>query len=245
VAVAFIMLMMASITLAFSLFMYSDAQKFAQLTGMFRTLNGYAFVFAPLLGLFVVSSHLRNKQIKIVVTKPCSPETWLASCLLSAALMSAAVYALILVLVLAASLAWGIPLQSGFLFGAVREFCVAMVALAFIVPLATLVHPVAAALIALFFEEKVWYGMKFMLTAYTTSGHPGLATRVGNWVVNGIYYAVPMFDPFNERVEHVYRSMRASGGDWLYVLYTAGYAVAAGLFCYLLSSRILRRRALV
>ena len=66
-AVAFIMLMMASITLAFSLFMYSDAQKFVRLTGMFRTLNGYAFVFAPLLGLFVVSSHLRNKQIKIVV----------------------------------------------------------------------------------------------------------------------------------------------------------------------------------
>jgi hypothetical protein len=96
-----------------------------------------------------------------------------------------------------------------------------------------------------FFEEKVWYGMKFMLTAYTTSGHPGLGTRVGNWMVNGIYYAVPMFDPFSERVEQVYRSMRASGGDWLYVLYTAGYAVVAGLFCYLLSCRILRRRALV
>jgi ABC-type transport system involved in multi-copper enzyme maturation permease subunit len=243
--IGLVMLLMASISLTFSLFVYSDAKKFTQLTGTFQTLNGFAFTFTPLLGLFVVSSHLRGKQIKVIFTKPCLPETWLASCFVSAAAVSAALYGLILAFVLTASVASGIPVQSGFVFVTLREFLIALVALSYIMLLATAVHPVAAVLIILVMEEKAWYGMKFMLAASATSGHTPALARVGNVLVNAVYYVVPMLDPFSKQLATVYSSMRASGGDWLYLVYTAAYGLAAGLFFYLTSAWVLRRRALI
>lgn len=242
--VALVMLLMASISLAFSLFMYSDAQKFSQLTTTFQTLNGFAFVFTPLLGIFVVSSHLRNKCTKVVFSKPCLPETWLASCFLSAALVSAALYGLIVIGVLGASVMWGIPVQSGFLFGAVREFLVASIALGYAILLTTAMHPIAAVLVALVMEEKTWYGMKFVLMASAAHGHASPFARAATWLVDGVYYAVPMVDPYGERVKQVYGAMRASGADWLYLLYTAAYALTAIVFFQLASCWILRRRAL-
>src|SRR5258708_3099949 len=67
------------------LFMHSGVQSFNALRQIFSVLNGFLLFFSGGLGLFIISSHLRSRSLKMVFTKPCSPALWLISAFLSAA----------------------------------------------------------------------------------------------------------------------------------------------------------------
>src|SRR5260370_31546453 len=66
------------------LFMHSGVQSFNALRQIFSVLNGFLLFFSGGLGLFIISSHLRSRSLKMVFTKPCSPALWLISAFLSA-----------------------------------------------------------------------------------------------------------------------------------------------------------------
>jgi ABC-type transport system involved in multi-copper enzyme maturation permease subunit len=70
------------------LFMNSGVQSFNSLQEIVSDLNFFLLVLAAGMGLLVISSHLRNRSLKMVFTKPCPPEMWLLSAYLSAAAMS-------------------------------------------------------------------------------------------------------------------------------------------------------------
>src|SRR5258708_25141309 len=70
------------------LFMHSGVQSFNALRQIFSVLNGFLLFFSGGLGLFIISSHLRSRSLKMVFTKPCSPALWLISAFLSAVSVS-------------------------------------------------------------------------------------------------------------------------------------------------------------
>src|SRR5258708_20015795 len=70
------------------LFMHSGVQSFNALRQIFSVLNGFLLFFSGGLGLFIISSHLRSRSLKMVFTKPCSPALWLISAFLSAGVFS-------------------------------------------------------------------------------------------------------------------------------------------------------------
>src|SRR5260370_23240931 len=72
------------------LFMHSGVQSFNALRQIFSVLNGFLLFFSGGLGLFIISSHLRSRSLKMVFTKPCSPALWLISAFLSAVFVFAA-----------------------------------------------------------------------------------------------------------------------------------------------------------
>jgi hypothetical protein len=66
-----------------ALFNDDGVKTFNALQQIFSILNVFLLFLAGGLGLFIVSSHLRNRSLKMVFTKPCSPALWLASAILS------------------------------------------------------------------------------------------------------------------------------------------------------------------
>jgi ABC-type transport system involved in multi-copper enzyme maturation permease subunit len=70
------------------LFANSGVQSFNALQQIFSELNGFLLVLCACLGLFIISSHLRNRSLKMVFTKPCPPALWLLSAFLSAVIVS-------------------------------------------------------------------------------------------------------------------------------------------------------------
>jgi hypothetical protein len=242
--IALLFLLLAAITISMSLLYGSATGHFEIITSALSTLNGFTLVLSAGLGLFAVSSHLRQRSLKMVLTKPCPPEVWIGAVFLSALLVSALLYTVNMLFGLGLSLVWGVPVQSGLFFLPVQGLVQSAVALSYLSFLTVWMHPAVAALVVLFFNEGTFSGLRQMLlTAIRTSGGNPLLPAL-EWVMKILYMALPTFSPYEAELEGATDSLRASAADWMMLLKSAGYAATAlGLF-YCLAVWALRRRNL-
>ncbi len=222
------------------------------LGGRFRTLQtlssqlaGSVRFFVPALGLVLIWSHQKERNLKMVVTKPCTPDVWLLSGLTTAAAISAALHATVLILMVAFALAFGIPFQSGFAFLAMESFLSSLIALTYLGMLTALFHPVVALLLLAIFNDDTLQSLSMAAEVGTTS-HPGstlfavlaYASHVLSWIP-------PMFHPFANRYAAVSSSLRTTPGNWLMLLASAAYATLAATLFYLVIVLALRRKPLM
>jgi ABC-type transport system involved in multi-copper enzyme maturation permease subunit len=244
-AFGLVMLLMFGVTLVPMLLFESSSDRFNMLRSITSQMSGYALVFTASLGLFAVSSHLRNRNVKLILTKPCTPENWLASIFLSALVVALTIYGLLIVAVASLSWFWSIPWQWGFVFVALDGACRALIQMSFLTCLATGLHPVVAVLVALFFNEGIFYQLKYLLAGAIAAegGKPSLLTA--SVLCDALYLVMPMADPLSKRTESVYGSLRVSGGDWLNLGVTLGYTVLLSAFLFLISDLLLRRKRLI
>lgn len=231
------------ISLIYLAAMRSGTGRFELVRSLFDRLNGFATLLTAALGLLVISTHLRNKSLKIVFTKPSPPDLWLAACVLSAATVSLAVHALTLTLVLGLSLAWGVPIQTGWAVLCAHGFLSALVLLGFVMFLTMAVHPAIAVLLALLLQEPTFYWLRFTLAA-RIAGDWSTFYWLLERTCAAIYFVLPSFNPYGDRLESVSLSLRASADDARVVVYSAGYALACLVFFYALSAWLLRRKDL-
>jgi hypothetical protein len=242
--VTLLLLVLAVLTVAASLVYGSTSAHFDIIVEAVTTLNGYSLVLSAALGLFAISSHLRQRSVKMVLTKPCLPEVWIASVFLSALIVSTMLYTLNLLFGIGLSLVWKVPIQSGLFFLAIEGLLRAAIVLVYVSFLAVVVHPVLAILVAFVFNEGIFDGLRTMLLTaiQTTGGNPVLPAL--EWLTYAIYMILPTFDPYSRQTQSVGESLRTSAADWIVLLRTSAYsATALGLF-FLLSIWALKRRNL-
>lgn len=244
-AFGLVMLGMMGLSMLPMILMDTSANRFSLLQMIIGQLNGYALVFTASLGLFALSSHLRARNVKMVLTKPCRPETWLASIFLSALLVGVVLHGLVALAGTALSLAWSIPLQPGLVFIALEGFFRSAIWLAVLTTLTMVFHPVLALLVALVFSEGTFYGLKYLVASAVATSGPGAGLTVAGVVCDIVYTLLPMSEPFSDRTETVHSSWRVFTGDWLMLGAVFGYSLLMTVFLYLLSLYLLRRRALV
>jgi len=70
IAFALVFLLLTALTSLPTFFIKSGVQNFNSLQEIYSTMNGFLLFFAAGLGLFVVSSHLRNRSLKMVLRSP-------------------------------------------------------------------------------------------------------------------------------------------------------------------------------
>ncbi len=242
-AVALLMLVMLALSLVPMLLFETATSRFETLRRLYAATSMFAFFFTPILGLLAIATHLRQRNVKMVVTKPCPPEVWLAAVFVSGSLVALVLHALVAATSAALSLAWGVPYQWGFLLLAIEGFLESLVALSFVVALTLLVHPVLAAIVALFFNESLFYELKVLL-AGAQAGAWRTAVLPGQVLVDVLYTILPIYDPMGDKGATLRQSMRAETGDWLLLGVSAAYAIVAAAFSFALSSLALRRRTL-
>ena len=242
--VGLLFLVITAISATYSLTAGSATSKFDLVRSVFDELNEFAVIFTASLSLFLISSHLRNRNIKMVVTKPCLPETWLAAAFGSAVIAAAALFAIILGAVLLACLAWRIPYQSGFALVSLESFLQAVVVMGYMLLLALLMHPAVAVVAALLFNENTFYGMRFaLLTAIKTTGG-NLLLPVIEKVTYAVYMLLPTFSPYAAKTAQVHESLRGSAEAWKALASIALYALGASALFFFLSVFVLRRKNL-
>ena len=137
-------------------FVSSGVQNFNTLREIFGTLNFFLLLFAAGLGLFIISSHLRNRSLKMVFAKPCPPAVWLVSAFLSAVIVAFVLDVVVLGGVTVLSMLWHIPVRSGLIFVAADTFFASIGLAAYLMLLATLVHPAVAAIVAIIFNADMF-----------------------------------------------------------------------------------------
>jgi hypothetical protein len=242
-AFGLVMLLLFGLTLVPMVMFDTSSDRFNLLRSITSQMSSYAMVFTASLGLFAVSSHLRGRNVKMVLTKPCLPETWLASIFIAALLVAMAIYTLLAVAAAILSWIWDIPWQWGFVFVAVDGAGRALIQMSFLTCLATAFHPVVAVLIALFFNEGIFYHLKFLLAGSPDAGKPWLTAA--SVLCDVFYMVLPMADPLANRTKDVYQSLRAGEADWLNLGMALGYSVLLSALLFVVTDYLLRRKQLI
>jgi|SRR5215831_14846215 len=243
--VGLLFLLLSAISIIFSFVFGSTTGRFEIVRSVLTQAGTFAFLFVGGLSLFSISAHLRNRSLKMVLTKPCPPEIWLGSVYLSATLIAGALFAVIAGGTALLCWIWGIPIQSGFFLVALRGLSGALVASFYLGFLSVVMHPVMAVLLAVLLNEGVFYGLRFaLLTAIrTTGGNPLLP--VFEKATYLLYMTLPVFDPYAEKVAAAEASLRATPADWRVLLQAGGYTLTVGALFYCLSLFFLKRKNLM
>lgn len=224
------------------IFFNSGVQRFNSLQQIFSALNGFLLLLSGGLGLFIISSHLQNRSLKMVFTKPCSPAVWLLSAFLTAVAVSLLLTIVIFASAVVLSLGWHLPVRAGLVFISVDTFVASIGIIAYLMLLATFVHPAIAVTFALIFNADLFFNIQMWTQAAIRSGNSSWTLRALERLFHFLYLLLPMIHAFGSKTEGVSASLRVVGGDWKYLAYSFGYALVLSAFCYFLALFILERR---
>jgi len=244
-AFSLVMLGLMALSSLPAFFMMSKTGHFEVVKALFIEMNGFAMVFTAALGVFLVSSHLRGRNIKMVVTKPCLPDVWLLSGFLAAALVSFVIHMAVFVVMLSFSYFAGLGVFSGYFFMTARSFITAMIYMGYLMFLAMAMHPVLAVIVLLFFNEGTFYSLKtFLLMVGTAKGSGGF-TAVLLKLMGIVYMILPMTNPMSEHTAGVYETMRVTGADWVGLFNAFGYMLSISALFYFMADFLLKRKRLI
>jgi ABC-type transport system involved in multi-copper enzyme maturation permease subunit len=235
-------LVLTGLSILPSLFGGSDVKSFNTLQSIFSELNTYVLLLAGGLGLFIISSHLRNRSLKMVFTKPCSPALWLASAFLAAAVVSLLMNAVVLSSAIAFSYGWHLPVRGGLAFISADTFVASLGIIAYLMLLATLVHPAIAVTLVAIFNANTFYQGQLWAQATIRGGESSLWLHVVERVFHFLYLILPMFHAYGKQTEGIYTSFRVMHGEWRYIAYSFAYALALSAFCYFLALFALQKK---
>jgi ABC-type transport system involved in multi-copper enzyme maturation permease subunit len=225
-----------------AIFTDSGVKSFNALQEVFSVLNGCLLFFAGGMGLLVISSHLRNRSLKMVFTKPCRPSVWLASAFFSAVAASLVLNCIVLGGAVLLSLGWHVPVRAGLVFVSLDTFLASVGVIAYLVLLASLVHPAIAVTLALIFNAEMFYGAQTWTGAMIRSGNNSGWLKLLERLFHYLYLIVPMVHAFGNKTEGIYASLRVLHGEWKYLVYSFGYVLALSAFCYCLALFALQRK---
>jgi len=244
-ASAIIMLVVMGLSMIPAMFFLSSNKHFEVITMIFNDLNMFTYLLTGGLGLFLVASHLRARNIKMVVTKPCPPEVWLLTGFVAAGLVSLFLHAGVLCLSILLSVVWGVPVQTGFLYVSIDSFNSSIILLAYLVFLTMVMHPVLAVIVTLIFNEASFYSLMTIFGVARKMEVGGFWSMLGFYTARTVYFLTPMTDPLAGKHIGAFRSFKTVPSDWAALGESFLYGLAiCGMF-YFLACLFLRRKTLI
>jgi ABC-type transport system involved in multi-copper enzyme maturation permease subunit len=241
-AFAIVFLVITALSSLPAIFFTSGVQGFRTLHEIFTTLNGCLLFLVGALGLFIISSHLRSRCLKMVFTKPCSPGLWLASAFLSAVLVSLLLNGVILGAALGLSLFWHVPVRAALVFLSAENFVISVGIVAYLMVLSSVLHPAIAVTFILIFNAETFYNFATWTQGAVRSGNSSLYLRALEKLFHFLYLLLPMTHAFGKKMEGVASTLRVSHADWKYLIYAAGYVIALSAFCYFIALLAFQRK---
>jgi hypothetical protein len=225
-----------------ALFIKSIIRNFDTLHSIAESLAVFLFLFSAVLGLFVTSSHLRNRSLKMVFTKPCSPALWLFSAFLSASLLSLALHAVVLFAVILLAWWWHLAVVSGLVFLFAIFFAYSVGIIAYLMLLGTIMHPAIAVVVAILFNASIFYSIWSSTLGMSTYYKSSRALHVLERLFYLLYMTLPISFPFSDQMRDSASTLRVMHGEWKYPAYALGYSLALSAFCYCVGLFALQRR---
>lgn len=235
-------LLLTGLSMMPTLFSNSRLDRFGVLQEIFQTLTLFTKVLSGGLGLFIASSHLRNRSLKMVFTKPCSPGLWLLAAFLSAAIVALLLHAGVLLTLTGLSLIWHLPVRMGLLFLALNSFVTSLIVIAYTLLLGTLVHPALAVTFIVIFSADTFFSLQKWALSVIAAGNAHAGIRALEKLFQTLYLALPVYGPFAEKFRGAESAYRTAATDWKYLLYSFGYALVFSAFCYFVALLALQKK---
>ncbi|MEJ2422780.1 MAG: hypothetical protein P8018_13950, partial [Acidobacteriota bacterium] len=173
--IAFVFIVVGGLSILPALFFSTSQGRFMTVAYSLRTLLLFINFYVLAMGVLNVWYQRRNRCYKMVVTKPCRPETWLLSNFLSAMLVAVGLYALLIGMAFCVLAIFGIPVQWGLFSLILVQLAGLMVEFSFLIFLCMVVHPFVAVVLFLIFNEWTFYQLSILTSAGYRDAGSGLA----------------------------------------------------------------------
>ncbi|MBP7652306.1 hypothetical protein KA977_02720 [Candidatus Dependentiae bacterium] len=230
-----------------SIMFFSATKKFDIIQNIFSQLTSSCYAITVILALITLSSHIKNRSVKMIITKPCSAEIWTLSILISGLIFIIFFYSVILISILGLSLFWSIPIQKGMILVLFEKFYLSFVLFALFTFLSVLFHPAIALILGLSLNESTFYHLCLSSNAglKISSGIYKQFYKILEQILFMIYYCVPSLSPYEKFKGNIYLSYIIEPDKLKYFGYTfLYYSVLIGLF-YFLTLIFLKKKRLI
>ena len=231
-----------------TLFMTSASSRLLVISRILSSFNGFSTFFIIILMLVGIIHPIRNRSLKMIITKPCLPRTWLLSNYISAIFIFFFLNLIVYILISALFLLWNIPFQWGLVFIFIHRFFHAVILLSYITLLAVAIGTWGAVVFGIILTEGFFFYFSNMFLALKES----VSNNIGKIILlifqkifYFIYLILPVSEPFSKETGPIYRSLRVTSSDWKYLLFTMLYAILISRFLYLLSVVFLNKKRLI
>jgi hypothetical protein len=217
VAVLFCMII-TSLSFLPNLFFSDSVDRFDTVLRINNSLGSFGYLLSGTMILLFISHHLRGRSLKMVVTKPCTPAEWVATGMLTAAIVTFVYYVLVVLICSGLMLYWDIPFQSGIFFVSIYRFLICLAVISYIGFLTVVMHPVVTIFFLLVVNDTLLYSFILMLDSKAQSTGDGAVAALsgfGALLIKVIYGVVPNFSPFTDKVDAIFESLRIIPGEWL------------------------------
>lgn len=243
-AIVLFLLFIWGLMLIPSILFITSTTRFEIIKHIFCQLSVFSTFLTVILGTSALFHHIRSRCIKMVITKPCLPEIWLLSNLLSPIIVCFTLYMLTFLICLALFMIWGIPIQWGLIYITLDSFFKAIVILSYLMFLITIFHPIIAVLFALIIQENTIYLLlTWIMVGLETVENPVHKVLL-QWL-KPIFYFIYMIlptEPFSDKTLSIYNSLRVTITDLKYLFSTFGYTMILASFFYLLADYFLKKK---
>ncbi len=231
-----------------SLFFITRAEHMDLVKRVFSTFSEFLTLIVGIMGMLYIHHHTSNRNLKMVFTKPCTPEVWLLSGIASAMLISSFLYLLSFIICSIFFAVWSIPLYHGLFLVALNEFFQSMIVFTYISFLTLLMHPVIVILFIIIFQEGFFYSLKVILAGGIKALNEGAGAaflKAMKFIVDILYFIVPTFSPYHAKLSDFYSSLRVDLNALKYLSLSFGYTATAVALFYFLSLHLIKKKRLI
>ena len=223
----------------------TTARHFDSLKHAVSLLDMVIFLMGALMALIYMPTHQRDRNVKMTLTRPCSPDIWVASLFVSIALSLAVAYLALWIVSLGISFYLDVPVYSGLFFWLFYSFIQSLLIASYLVLLTSVMNPILAAIIAYLLNPSILnafysYAIAAVKSYPDSSIFPFLSS-----ILKTLYYAVPDYNPQNSDLKRALDSLRFEAEE-ISALFSAGaYALAITVFAFILTCIAVRGKRLI
>lgn len=225
----------------------SFTAKVSGISSILARLHNFSSLFLAVVLLVGLYYPIKNRCLKMIITKPCPPETWLLSNYISSILIALVINILIFIIACLFFLIWDLGFQLSLVYIFFDQFLRLVIMLSYLTFLMMVFGTWGAVIFGLFLTDSFFFYITNLFLALYNSATSG-AVKTMNLVIHKIFYfiytVIPMADPFSKETNLIYRNFKIELSDWEYILYTLIYTIFIAGFFYLVNSFLLKRKRL-
>ena len=193
--------------------------------------------------IMIVYNPIKDRTVKMIITKPCLPDEWAASAFLSVNLISLALHAVILFF---ASLMFVVNAGAigmvflTYLYLWISSVVAVMIFTSLILFLTFFMPPVPAVLLMLLLNNVVIARMMDYCFNYTGNVFMGIIYKITGALLYVVYLVVPYFSS-----ENMAQAGQSADTDWPHLAFFAVYGLVTIGFYWLLSVYVVKNKNLI
>ena len=211
--------------------------------GMFLQLHSLVSAAAFLAAVMIVYNPIKDRNVKMIITKPCLPDEWAAASFLTVNLISIALHLIILVfaviMFVARPDAMGMN-PSTYIYIWISSVMAVMVFSSLLLFLTFFMPPVPAVAMMILLNNVVIARIMDYCFNYTGGMIMGIFYKIIGAVFYVIYLVVPYFS-----MENIMQAGQSADKDWPHLAVFTVYGFVTLGFYYLMSVYVVKKRNLI